>query len=119
MITSEQGAARLRHVLPSRCAIVTLGDDPMLDPRRVVEALQQRSHRRILVEAGPHGFGSLVAAGLVDELFLTVSPLLAGRTGSSPRLGLVEAVDLMPPGVDTRLTGLRRHGSHLFLRCGL
>jgi riboflavin biosynthesis pyrimidine reductase len=119
IVTSDQGAARLRGRLPPRCTILTLGEDPVLDPGHVVRALQDRGHGRILVEAGPHGFGSLVAAGLVDELFLTVSPLLAGRAGPSSRLGLVEAVDLMPSGVDTTLMDLRRHGSHLFLRLRL
>ena len=40
-------------------------------------------------------FGSLVASRLVDELFLTVSPVLAGR-GATARLGLVEGVELVP-----------------------
>jgi riboflavin biosynthesis pyrimidine reductase len=59
----------------------------------------------------------LLAAGLVDELFLTQAPLLAGRTPDSPRLGLVEGTVLLP---DTRhharLVSLRRDGNHLLLR---
>jgi riboflavin biosynthesis pyrimidine reductase len=119
VLTSEPAAAALRRRLPAGCTIVTLGDDARLDPRGVVESLRRRGHRRILVEAGPHGFGALVAAGVVDELFLTVSPLLAGRAQHSSRLGLVESADLMPPGVETRLLSLRRQGAHLFLRYGL
>ncbi len=65
-------------------------------------------------------FGSLVASRLVDELFLTVSPLLAGRAGTEVRLGLVEGVELIP---ETRVAGhlrsVRGHGSHLFLRYAL
>jgi riboflavin biosynthesis pyrimidine reductase len=119
VLTSGLGAPRLRDRLPSRSSIVTLGDDPVLDPHRIIEALRERGHHRILVEAGPHGFGSLVRAGLVDELFLTLSPLLVGRDARASRLGLVEAADLMPTGVQARLLGLRRHGAHLFLRYGL
>ena len=71
----------------------------------------------ILSEAGPTVFGSLLAAGLVDELFLTVSPLLAGRSGNDVRLGLVEGIDLLPTiRVAGRLRGVRRQGAHLFLR---
>lgn len=33
---------------------------------------------QVLCEGGPHLFGSLAAAGQVDEVFLTLSPLLAG-----------------------------------------
>ena len=40
--------------------------------------------------------GALVAAGLVDELFLTTSPLLAGRTGNGSRPALVEGIELLP-----------------------
>ena len=57
-----------------------------------------------------------VAAGLVDELFLTVSPLLAGR-GGRPRLGLVEGVELLPDATAPwQVRSVRRHGDHLFLR---
>ena len=119
VLTSDGGAARLRGRLPRGCTIVGLGEDAVLDPRRVVEALRRRGHHRILVEAGPNGFGGLVAAGVVDELFLTISPLLAGRADGSGRLGLVEAADLVPHRVETRLLGLRRHDAHLFLRYGL
>jgi hypothetical protein len=56
----------------------------------------------------------------VDELFLTVSPLLAGRSGLSERLGLVEAAELLPEHTEqARLLGVRRDGAHLFLRYGL
>ena len=64
-------------------------------------------------------FGSLIASRLVDELFLTVSPVLAGR-GAAARLGLVEGVELVPQTrVAGRLRSVRTHGSHLFLRYGL
>jgi riboflavin biosynthesis pyrimidine reductase len=35
-------------------------------------------HRRILTEGGPHLLGQIIEAGLLDELCLTMSPLLAG-----------------------------------------
>lgn len=43
-----------------------------------IAALRERGLGRILCEGGPTLFSSLVAAGLADELCLTVSPLLAG-----------------------------------------
>jgi 5-amino-6-(5-phosphoribosylamino)uracil reductase len=73
----------------------------------------------ILTESGPSVFGSLVASRLVDELFLTVSPVLAGR-GDTARLGLVEGVELVPQTrVAGRLRAVRTNGSHLFLRYSL
>lgn len=43
-----------------------------------VADLRERGLGMILCEGGPHLMGSLTAAGLVDELCLTMSPLLAG-----------------------------------------
>ena len=80
-----------------------------------IAELRERGRRRILCEGGPTLFGSVLAAGLVDELFLTVSPLLAGRG-----LSLVEGVELLPDlRVAGTLAGVRRHGAHLFLRYAL
>jgi riboflavin biosynthesis pyrimidine reductase len=116
VLTSTAGRQRLRETVPPASMIVDLGGDTRLDPQRVVEALHARGHSLVLSEAGPHTFGSLVAGGLVDELFLTISPLLAGDRGQTSRLGLVESVELMPPGMRERLLGVRRHGDYLFLR---
>jgi riboflavin biosynthesis pyrimidine reductase len=92
---------------------------PAATPERVVEALRARGHRLILHEGGPHVIGSFLAAGAVDELFLTVSPLLTGRrAGADERLALVEGADLLP-GLPMRLLGARRETDHLLLRYGL
>ena len=51
---------------------------------RVVAALHHLGHRHILCEGGPRLNAQLVAAGLVDELCLTISPMLVG--GSAARI---------------------------------
>jgi riboflavin biosynthesis pyrimidine reductase len=82
------------------------------DLASVIAELRERGCRRILCEGGPTLFGALLADKLVDEVFLTLSPLLAGRG-----LSLVEGVELLPDmRVAGTLAGVRRHGSHLFLR---
>jgi riboflavin biosynthesis pyrimidine reductase len=120
VLTTESGASRLDGRLPAASTIVSLGDARTVDARDAIRALGSRGHDLILSEAGPRGFGSLVAAGLVDELFLTVSPLLAGRDSPEDRLGLIQGFSALP---DTRLNGrllsVRRAGAHLFLRYGL
>jgi riboflavin biosynthesis pyrimidine reductase len=71
----------------------------------------------ILSEGGPTAFGALAVAELVNELFLTISPLLAGRSPSSLRPALVEHVEFLPAAtVEGKLLTLRRAGSHLFAR---
>jgi len=109
VLTTDEGAARLGD----RARTLSLG--PELEPAAAVEALRARGHRLILHEGGPTAIGAFLAAGVVDELFLTISPLLAGRTGSDPRLTLVESADLLP-GLAMTVLGVRREGDHVFLR---
>jgi len=117
VLTSEVGAARLRNKLPRASTTVTIGPEPRLDPAAAVAALHSLGHRLILCEGGPTVLGALVGAGLVDELFLTTSPLLAGRSEGEPRLGLVEGLALLPATlVRCDLLTLKRAGPHLFSR---
>ena len=114
VLTTEAGAARLAGRLPDETEIAVLPGDDEVDVRAAVELLHRRGHRRILSEAGPHVFGSLVEADLVDELFLTVSPLLAGRPPTA--LGLVAGATLLPGREKhARLRSVRLHDSYLFL----
>lgn len=114
-LTSDRGADRLAGLLPGTTDIVSLGRPLRFTGDEIVGALRARGHRRILCEAGPHTFGTLLRARVVDELFLTTSPLLAGDHGPGSRLRLVEEADLLPPVAST-LTSVRRHGDHLFSR---
>ena len=69
-----------------------------------------------MLEAGPHVVGSIVGEQLVDDLFLTVSPLVAGRVEGQTRLGFVAGHQLLPDvRVAGDLTGVRRSDDHLFL----
>ncbi len=115
VVTTDEGKAALGDRLPAASTIESLG--AALDPRAAVALLHDRGHSLVLTEGGPTLFGSFVAAGVVDELFLTVSPLLAGRPDPDDRLQLIEDASLLPDaGVDGRLLSARRAGSHLFLR---
>ncbi len=57
--------------------VVVAGDD-RLDVAAMLTALHAMGLTRILNEGGPSLFTSLLEAGAVDELRLTVSPVLAG-----------------------------------------
>ena len=115
VLTSDRGAERLAGRLPETAEVVSLGRPLRFTGDTIVAALRARGHRRILSEAGPHTFGTLLKARVVDELFLTSSPLLVGDDGPGSRLRLVESADLLPP-VAGKLLSLRRHGDHLFSR---
>jgi riboflavin biosynthesis pyrimidine reductase len=116
VVTTDEGAAFLEGKLPA-ASVVAIGPGPALDVTVALERLRDRGDELVLSEGGPRVLGSLLAANLVDELFLTVSPLLAGRVAGDERLALVEEADLLPGGPEElRLLGVRRDGGHLFLR---
>ena len=120
VLTTDLAASRLRAELPDEATVVSVGPGPELDVAAALTALRERGHRRILSEGGPRVFGSLLAARLVDELFLTVSPFIFGRIDGEERLALVEGTDLLPGGpVGGHLLGVRRDDDHLFLRYAL
>lgn len=56
--------------------VVVAGDGMGVDPARAVHALAGLGHTRLLTEGGPRLLGQLIAAGVLDELCLTVSPTL-------------------------------------------
>jgi riboflavin biosynthesis pyrimidine reductase len=114
VLTTATGAGRLDGRLP-REQILDLG--LTVDPAAALAAFEARGHTLILSEGGPHAIAPFLEARLIDELFLTISPVVAGRIVTDPRLAFVENADLVPDGpLAAQLTGLRRDRDHLFLR---
>jgi len=81
IVTSPAGGERLRaqgrhpHV-----AIVTAGAGERLDlPAAIGKLRQELGIRYLLCEGGPSLYGSLARADLIDEKFLTVSPIEVGQ----------------------------------------
>jgi riboflavin biosynthesis pyrimidine reductase len=73
--------------------------------------------RRLLHEGGPTLFGQFMAAEAVDELFLTVSPQIAGRTSDVTRPALVQGVEFMPACAPWfQLLSVKQSADHLYLR---
>jgi riboflavin biosynthesis pyrimidine reductase len=118
VLTTERAAEDLRAAVPSTAEVVAVNAGDRVDLGLALAALRERGHGVILSEAGPTVFGQLLAKWLVDELFLTISPLVAGR-GDERRLGLAEGAELLPQTTDpAELLSLRRAGAYLFLRYG-
>jgi riboflavin biosynthesis pyrimidine reductase len=118
IVTTVAGARSLRGRLPGSCDVIELSGDGRVDLRRAVDELRSRGYEVVLTEGGPHVVGELIKQGLLDDAFLTISPVVAGR-GHEARLGMVAGVELLPDaGVWTRLLSARRHGFYLFLRYG-
>ncbi len=116
VMTTRDGARAIGERLPATCEVIELGAGKTLDMVRAVGELRKRGFQVVLTEGGPHLIGQFIEQGLLDELFLTVSPVLAGR-GEEKRLGMVEGVELLPKaGAWTELLSVRRHGDYLFTR---
>jgi len=119
IITTHTGAAALEGRLPDSCDVIEVGKTGPVDLQKAVEELRTRGNEVILTEGGPHVTGELIARSLLDEAFITVSPVVAGRD-EEPRLGMVAGAELLPArGVWSRLLSARRQGDFLFLRYGL
>ena len=64
-------------------AVVQVGRD-RIDVADALEELGARGLRRVLLEGGPRLMSDVVGCGLLDELCLTLSPVLVG--GNAPRV---------------------------------
>jgi riboflavin biosynthesis pyrimidine reductase len=96
LTTQSADPARLRAAR-ERADVVVAGGD-WVDLPAAFAQLAGRGYTRLLCEGGPHVLGQVAAAGLLDELCLTVSPVLA--SGDSPRV-------LNGPPLPAAHTGMR------------
>ena len=118
VLTTAEVASSLRTRLPDTCDVIELGKTEV-DLSYAIKELRSRNLNVILTEGGPHVMGALIKQGLLDEAFLTISPVVAGRN-SEDRLGMVAGVELLPDSATgVELLSTRRHGDYLFLRYGL
>ena len=114
VLTGDAGADRLKNRLPGASTVQSLGSTVSVP--EVIELLRREGSSSILSEGGPHVVGQLLRAGAIDEIFLTVSPRLCGRTGTD-RLSLVEGVSFEPPDFPgLTLASVKHDAGELFLR---
>jgi riboflavin biosynthesis pyrimidine reductase len=100
VITSASAPRDLRDAWAAAGADLLIAGDDEVDFAEVVERLAERGLGRVHCDGGPRLFGSLLKAGVVDELRLTISPLLvsgaAGRiasgTGIEPAMLSLDSV---------------------------
>ena len=77
VITSAAADPELRDAAAKVADVIVAGEEAV-DLGAALDALRERGLDRILCEGGPHLLGDLAAAGLLDELCLSLSPTLAG-----------------------------------------
>lgn len=119
VVTSQSKLDTGHQALRDALVIAPAKPGARVTPPEILARLRGEGYRRILCEGGPTLFGQLVGAGLVNELFLTVSPVLAGRDFEERRDGLMQGMALPASGLRrTSLRSVRASGSYLFLQYG-
>jgi riboflavin biosynthesis pyrimidine reductase len=110
LVVTCEGADPERLQQAREVADVIVAGDDRVEPGAALRELAERGHRVVLSEGGPTWLGELVAGGHLDELCLTISPLMGGDP---------LPVSVAPPGAPVVGLSLRHvlgQGDTLFLR---
>jgi riboflavin biosynthesis pyrimidine reductase len=94
----------------SQVADVLVAGDEHVDVAVALEALHERGHRVVLCEGGAALLAELLAGGLLDELCLTISPLVGGDPSR------IVADQPRPPLTRFELAQVLTAGHELYLR---
>ena len=95
VITTAQAPAERRIPLDGPAEVIVAGQETV-DLKAAITALAERGHRRILAEGGPRLLARIAAAGLLDELCLTIGPVLAGPGADRILAGATSAMAPQP-----------------------
>jgi len=96
ILTTKAGAVRLQERIGQERLIIA-GQDKMIDVPAAMRILRKEMGvEHLLCEGGPTLYGSMARAGLIDEKFVTVSPLEIG-------LLVPPEQDVSPAGTGTLL----------------
>src|SRR6202167_752664 len=122
ILTTELGKRRLSQSGPEALASVEVKAlstaEERISPSAILTLLRQEAGVELLLhEAAPTLFGEFLAGGVMDELFLTVAPQIAGRDAVHPRPGLVANVQFSPATAPWwKLIRAKSATDYLFLR---
>jgi riboflavin biosynthesis pyrimidine reductase len=110
VVVTVEAAPAEQRLAAERVADVINAGETRVDAARMVRALAERGLTRLLTEGGPRLLAQCAAAGVLDELCLTLSPLLTG--GDAPRIMNGEHMAARR----LRLAGLLEEDGYLFAR---
>jgi len=110
MVVTCEAAPAERLARAREVADVLVAGEVSVDPGELMMQLAKRGLQRVLCEGGPTLLGELVVAGLLDELCLSIAPMMGGDP---------LPVAVFPPGATLTEFTLRhvlRADSTVFLR---
>jgi riboflavin biosynthesis pyrimidine reductase len=111
LVVTVARAPAAQRARATAVADVVVAGDRDVDLAAALAALADRGHQAVLAEGGPTLNGQLAAAGLLDELCLTLSPRLAA--GNAKRI--LDGPSLPAPA-GVRLCSVCEQDEFLFLR---
>jgi len=121
IITTDEGAAKLSRdhgQALSDTTVRSTGEKKMTSPGAVLKILADEFGVRLLLcEGGPTIFGKFLSAGMIDELFLTCAPQIAGRQQNVSRPSLAGEELFLPETAPWfSLYSIKKASDHLLLR---
>lgn len=120
LLTTGAAPQEQRREVARRAEVAVVDSDTSgrACPTAVVQELADRGLHRVVCEGGPHLLGDLTRAGLVDELCLTLSPMLRGPGASRVVAGPEHPAASPPPDLPQglRLASLLTSADALFTR---
>jgi len=124
IVTTPEGKRRIDAACAdARCSVQTRAvgtDSSPIAPEAIINLLHQQFDVRLLLnEGGPTLFGQFIKANLIDELFLTIAPQMAGRNATADRPALIRNLAFLPADAPwLKLLSVKNGRDHLFLRYG-
>ncbi len=98
VLTTASAPARQVAVLRDHARVIVAGQH-RVDTGAAVAELARMGHRQILVEGGPSLLRELAGAGLLDEICLTTSPVLAGGDAGRILAATKDSSPALPAGL--------------------
>jgi len=104
-------AAEADREAAARVADVYVVGDDGVNLLRVIDVLKDRGHDNVLAEGGPLVAAALAAEDLLDEVCLTIAPLVVGGDA-----GRILAGPALEPAAAFELTSILTDDGYLFVR---
>jgi riboflavin biosynthesis pyrimidine reductase len=120
IMTTNEGASRIAsdHGDISHITVRSTGEAGCTTPGAILKILADEFGIRLLLhEGGPTTFGQFLAAKMIDELFLTLAPQIAGRQSLAQRPSIAGETLFSPEMAPWfGLRSIKRAWDHLLLR---